>query len=148
MHFLLSNPQIWNHFIATLSTARLFRDRGLSVLMVPGAGLNVLGDEKAMAVVGKLVTAQANVFAKASLDPVARRAAREAAMEAVTGSYVSLPQSPPSERMHAFDILGRRCSSCTAVRAFASVSPDLTRFLMCLHLAIWGPSCPVDKYLS
>ena len=58
---------------------------------MPGAGLMVLGDEKAMAVVGKLVAAQAAVFAKASLDPVARQAAREAAMEAVTGSYVRLP---------------------------------------------------------
>ncbi len=51
----------------------------------------MLGDEKAMAVVGKLVAAQAAVFAKASLDPLARQAAREAAMEAVTGSYVSSP---------------------------------------------------------
>lgn len=59
-----------------------------------GAGLMVLGDEKAMAVVGKLVAAQAAVFAKASLDPLARQAAREAAMEAVTGSYVRLPHSP------------------------------------------------------
>ena len=107
---LTSQPQTRYHFIATLSTARLSRDRGFSVLVVPVVGLNVLGDEKAMAVVGKLVAAQADVFAKASLQPGARQAAREAAMEAVTGSYVSLPQSPPFEHMHAFDILGHRCS--------------------------------------
>ena len=49
----------------------------------------MLGDDKGMEVVAKLVAAQATVFAKASLDPISRQAAREAAMEAVTGSYVS-----------------------------------------------------------
>ena len=52
-------------------------------------GLAVLGDEQGMAVVGKLVAAQAVVFAKASMDPLSRQAAREAAEEAVSGSYVS-----------------------------------------------------------
>ena len=53
-------------------------------------GLAVLGDEQGMAVVGKLVAAQAVVFAKASMDPLSRQAAREAAEEAVSGSYVSI----------------------------------------------------------
>lgn len=49
----------------------------------------MLGDDAGMEVVGKLVSAQAAVFARASMDPVSRQAAREAAQEAVTGSYVS-----------------------------------------------------------
>lgn len=48
----------------------------------------MLGDEQGMEVVGKLVAAQAVVFAKASMEPLSRQAAREAAEEAVTGSYV------------------------------------------------------------
>ena len=60
----------------------------LTVLMCD-AGLSVLADDQGMEVVGKLVAAQAAVFARASLDPVARNAAREAAKEAVMGSYVS-----------------------------------------------------------
>lgn len=49
----------------------------------------MLGDDAGMEVVGKLVAAQAAVFARASMDPISRQAAREAALEAVTGSYVS-----------------------------------------------------------
>ena len=49
----------------------------------------MLGADKGLEVVAKLIAAQANVFAKASLEPISRRAAREGAMEAVTGSYVS-----------------------------------------------------------
>lgn len=49
----------------------------------------MLGDDAGMEIVGKLVEAQAAVFARASMDPVSRKAAREAAQEAVTGSYVS-----------------------------------------------------------
>ena len=48
----------------------------------------MLGDDKGMEVVAKLVAAQASVIAKTSMDPISRQAAREAAMEAVTGSYV------------------------------------------------------------
>ena len=59
------------------------------IVLVCDAGLNVLADDKGMEVVGKLVAAQAAVFARASLDPIARNAAREAAKEAVMGSYVS-----------------------------------------------------------
>jgi len=64
------------------------------IVLVCGAGLNVLADDKGMEVVGKLVAAQAAVFARASLDPVARNAAREAAKEAVMGSYVSFNFQP------------------------------------------------------
>ncbi len=72
----------------------------------------VLGDEKTMAVVGKLVGAQATVFAEASLSPIARRAAREGAMEAVTGSYVSLPCLPLSCNDHRcnFSMSETRCT--------------------------------------
>lgn len=49
----------------------------------------MLGDDKGLEVVAKLIAAQATVFAKASLTPISRQAAREGAMEAVTGSYVS-----------------------------------------------------------
>ena len=49
----------------------------------------MLGDDKGLEVVAKLIAAQANVFAKASLEPISRQAAREGAMEAVAGSYVS-----------------------------------------------------------
>ncbi len=41
-----------------------------------------------MEVVGRLVASQAIILAKAAVDPVGRVAAREGAMEAVTGSYV------------------------------------------------------------
>ncbi len=40
-----------------------------------------------MEVVGRLVASQAIILAKATVDPVGRTAAREGAMEAVTGSY-------------------------------------------------------------
>ena len=55
---------------------------------IVAAGLNVLGDDQGMEVVGKLVAAQAVLFAKTSMDPLAREATREGAKEAVTGSYV------------------------------------------------------------
>lgn len=41
-----------------------------------------------MEVVGRLVASQAIILAKAAVDPIGRHAAREGAMEAVTGSYV------------------------------------------------------------
>ena len=41
-----------------------------------------LGDDKARDVVGKLIAAQATVFAECSMTPVSRQAAREGAMEA------------------------------------------------------------------
>ncbi|BDA47208.1 hypothetical protein COCOBI_10-0530 [Coccomyxa sp. Obi] len=50
-------------------------------------GLSSLGSEKGMEVVGRLVASQAIILAKAAVDPVGRIAAREGAMEAVTGSY-------------------------------------------------------------
>ena len=70
-------------------TARLFRMCASTKISACTAGLNVLGDDQGMEVVGKLVAAQAVLFAKVSMDPLARQAAREAAKEAVTGSYVS-----------------------------------------------------------
>ncbi len=76
------------------------------------AGLTVLGDEQGMQVVGKLVAAQAVLFAKTSMDPLAREAAREAAKEAVTGSYVS---SCPSSSLPAMSLVA--CSSCSTALA-------------------------------
>lgn len=49
----------------------------------------MLGDVAGMDVVGKLVAAQVDIITRASLSPLGRKAAREAATEAVTGSYVS-----------------------------------------------------------
>ena len=77
------------------------------------AGLTVLGDEQGMQVVGKLVAAQAVLFAKTSMDPLAREAAREAAKEAVTGSYVR--GCPHSDHYSHKQPLA--CSSCTAALA-------------------------------
>lgn len=62
------------------------------------AGLAALGSEKGMAVVGRLVASQATVFAKASIDPIGRQAAREGAKEIVIGSYVGFCSS---QRPHA-----------------------------------------------
>ncbi len=93
----------------------------------------MLGDDKGMEVVAKLVAAQATVFAKASLDPISRQAAREAAMEAVTGSYVSPTPAPlllslPACSSRAFaclcllittiDMLSPHCTSNTAYSCF------------------------------